>query len=292
MRSFQYFLLILVSAVAAWPQPSPSSVGNKLTWKTCNNGAEFSLSMPDGTTGFSDETQHDSLGIVVTKRVFVSRAVEGAIFSVDIYSGDVKELRTNITNQISRDSRGPFQLAGEQKLPAMSIRTYRRQSGNVASIIQTVLLKKILYLVSAHFLADRDAAVQHFFSSMQIASDGKSYFPNASGSAATPRTDLAPEIREPPALHPGDSDYSQNGVGVSVLYNPAPRFGVRKDGRVKLKVVFSDSGRIGTVEYVSGDRDLAPGAIAAAKRIIFVPKEKNGRFITTTKQLEYSMRFN
>ena len=59
-------------------------------------------------------------------------------------------------------------------------------------------------------------------------------------------------------------------------------------GKVVLRVVFSANGGIGSVSVVSGLADgLTEQAIAAARRILFVPARKNGVSYSVVKAVEY-----
>src|SRR5712692_6838731 len=98
----------------------------------------------------------------------------------------------------------------------------------------------------------------------------------------------------------GGTDYSRifSGKDVTskarILEKPEPQYteSARKNqitGTVVLRAVFSSSGSVTNIHAVSGLPDgLTERAIAAARRIRFIPAIKDGRFVSMWIQLEYN----
>jgi TonB family protein len=84
-----------------------------------------------------------------------------------------------------------------------------------------------------------------------------------------------------------------NAEPFRIISKPRPAYTdqARRDnvqGRVTLRVVFLASGGIGSVTVVNALKDgLTEQAIAAAKRIVFLPKKVNGIPVSTTTTFEY-----
>lgn len=78
--------------------------------------------------------------------------------------------------------------------------------------------------------------------------------------------------------------FSQNGIEKQVDENV--------DCRIKLKVEFLASGKIGDLALISstcGDKSLEQQAFEAAKKMKFEPQLKNGKKVTVTKSVEYTL---
>jgi TonB family protein len=81
---------------------------------------------------------------------------------------------------------------------------------------------------------------------------------------------------------------------LNILFKPRPRYtetarqnGI--EGTVTLRILFLDSGQIGTVTPVSAlPYGLTEQAIAAAKQMRFEPQIKNGRAFTVIKLVQFS----
>jgi TonB family protein len=60
-------------------------------------------------------------------------------------------------------------------------------------------------------------------------------------------------------------------------------------GKVVVRAVLSASGKVTNIEVTKAlSRGLTEKAIEAARRIIFIPAIKDGRFVSQTIQVEYN----
>lgn len=81
---------------------------------------------------------------------------------------------------------------------------------------------------------------------------------------------------------------------VKIVLQPRPPYteDARKQqvtGMVKLRVVFTAAGRIGGVTVIEGlEHGLTEQAVSAAKRIIFIPANKQGILVTSSKVVQYN----
>lgn len=82
---------------------------------------------------------------------------------------------------------------------------------------------------------------------------------------------------------------------VKILYKPKAAYPSQDGGTicftgvVRLRVTFLDSGEIGEISVVSGlPSGATENAVAAAKKIKFMPAKKDGKNIMSTKVLEFS----
>ncbi len=78
-----------------------------------------------------------------------------------------------------------------------------------------------------------------------------------------------------------------------VILKPAPSYteaARRKQlrGSVILRAVLPASGKVTNIEAVSGLPDFIRSSIEVAGKICFIPAMKDGHFVSTTVQLQYS----
>lgn len=84
------------------------------------------------------------------------------------------------------------------------------------------------------------------------------------------------------------------GEPLMIILKPGPRYTdqarqTQTQGTVRVKVAFLASGGIGTIEIVSAlPYGLTEQAIAAARKIVFIPAKKNKVNYSVTKTVEYS----
>jgi len=87
---------------------------------------------------------------------------------------------------------------------------------------------------------------------------------------------------------------SGESKGVAVILKPRPNYtdAARQNkvqGRVILRVIFLANGGIGNIDIVSGLKDgLTEEAVKAAKKIAFIPAQRNGTRYSVTKAVEYT----
>lgn len=104
-----------------------------------------------------------------------------------------------------------------------------------------------------------------------------------------------PRAADAPARNP-DGPFRQNEVGrkAVVVYKPPPGFTeeARRNnvtGVVRLRVVFGSNGKVTNISVVKGLPDgLTEKAIAAARRMLFLPAAKDGRDVSQYAVLEYN----
>lgn len=289
MKFVVQFLLTLGIALQVVAQSSSPASGKKLDWKTVRNGAEFSVSMPEGSIGATDDTDASYNNFDIKKRVFVSRNLGHTFLSVDMYTGRVKGLRNDFASRITRKDGLKFVRGEEREIDGVSIQSFEKTMGLRKSIIQLLLSKKALYIVSAHSVGEKDDLVQHFVRSVQMSSGANAVFPNRGADQGSGLATLAPTIYDESNTEIKTADADTKPSSLAILFLFQPRFQTENgSGTVTVKARFAATGRIENAEFVSGERSLLAGAVDAVQRIIFIPAEKDGRFVSTTKQMQYS----
>jgi len=172
---------------------------------------------------------------------------------------------------------------GGSKGMQYSVRKYDfRKSFSVPGIVRLYETKNRVLAAVAIGKDETDSSVKKFLDSLEISDkpNGKDI-----GDGAT-YSDSAVSGDEP-------AQTSQLSRRVLIMIKPEPQYtdDARRrklSGSVILKAVLAASGRVNNIQVVSGIPDLAQSAIEAAHKIYFIPAVKDGRFISTTVQLEYS----
>ena len=112
----------------------------------------------------------------------------------------------------------------------------------------------------------------------------KFVLPKVSGTGKKIETEISP---------PATPKTSDGTAPLKIISKPLPEYtALARDnnisGIVQLKIVFKSDGSIGDIGVVSGLPDgLTEKAIAAARKIAFVPASENGKPISVTKTVEF-----
>lgn len=159
----------------------------------------------------------------------------------------------------------------------------------VGGVLQVFATRKHFYRVQAFGATEADPRVQHFFSSLTF---GKS--PDGIEVTDGPGTPFEPvdgSVQIPPdSVSPGN--HIDRKVLLLMKTEPSYTEEARQHqitGTVVLKAVFSANGSVVNIQVKSGlPNGLTEQAIEAAKRIKFMPAEKDGKFVSVWLQLEYN----
>ena len=285
-----FALVAFIATASAQTKPNEQTV----KWQTYASKSEFSVAMPAGTTGFSEDKDYfmGKSRSVVKKRVFLYRSINGAVLLNEMIEGDVKGVRDELISQLGRTKPG-FELAKSQTLDGISMDLYTRKKDRLSSMQQFVLFKNRLYVLQAHSIDENNPIVANFFRSLAINIGNKTSMPNVSPTddlkAALNPSDVVENaldaITDPPVSKP-DRD-------AMVLYKPRPQYSadVRRagiTGEIVLNVLLSAKGKVEKVEFKSGQIAFREGATAAASNVLFIPAEKDGHPVSVWKMFSYS----
>ncbi len=155
-----------------------------------------------------------------------------------------------------------------------------------------------VYIVEAVGGDESNSQIQCFLTSftlgaqginMQSASGGKSSESKPTASSSSPVGEGAM------AEKGGGQVFSSKEVERRVILVSRPEPGYTEEARkknvtgvVKLKAIFTSSGKVSNIEVTEGlPRGLTERAVAAARSIKFIPAIKNGYFVSQYAQLEY-----
>ncbi len=260
-------------------------------WEAMNGkNNEFVLSVPAGYMTAGDNDYYlgkPGFGAHVTKQLIIARYINGSVLLMEYYEGDSKEVQ-----KILQD-REKLTLNTEETINGFQVKSFSAKSENAFNRVQHFLIKNRLYVVKAISLSENNQIVKAFFESIRLVNQNNAASPNApSGTAVS-----LPKLTEQEAIRLDDSKaISSNEADrkVLILKSARPKFtsDMRKGlgaGRLKLKVLFSSSGKVTNVEVLeSPSKLLDKEAIETAKNIVFIPAEKDGKLVSVYKIIEHS----
>jgi len=281
-------LMLLLVAIDALAQsggmaPPPSA------WQRYRvKNEEFSIAMP--TMPAMTTMRQPAYGLLrksLTQR-YLGVYADGVVYT--IYSDDdnpQKSLQASLGRN-NMPAQG-WEPSTEQILNLDGVTGKQFTSSHpLGGVIQIYATKKHFYRIQAFGATVADPRVQHFFSSLSFARNNDGI--EVSDGPGTPF-----EPVDQPVDIPADSVYSGKQVDrkLVLLQKPEPSYTeqARQEqitGMVVLTSVFSANGSVVNIEVKSGlMHGLTDKAIQAAKRIKFIPAEKDGKFVATRMTLEY-----
>lgn len=276
-------------------QPASTIASDSVKWQTLNSKDEFSVAMPEGSKGFTEDNEY-SVGQArhrVTKRIFAYRNINGTALISEMFEGDVRGVKDELVSRLNQ-GRSPYELSKNQDLDGVSIGLYSRRQDRLFSVQQFILFKKRLYVIQAHATDQNNSILHQYLRSLGIVAGGKSVMPNLSPGDDVKIAAKPPDIAVSP-LTASDAE-PLNGKpdrDVIFLHRPRPRStsdarAARATGEVQLRVLFSASGKIAKIEVESGPPILRDSAILATEQILFIPAEKDGKAVSVWKKVSYS----
>ena len=204
----------------------------------------------------------------------------------------VKMFETGSARELFRTYGDLFNLAKENvsdvKVYGLDGKLYREKKAE-ALFYRTLWIatKSRMYVIEVAGRDEDDPNIGRFFSSLNFPkfNTGINSGDTIANAGASNKPEVkAPEIDDGPPL--SESEVTHPAV---ILYNPPPSFEHQgKNTEIKLQVLMSYSGKITDVKVVA----RVPGAaneqaVAAAKFLIFLPAEKNGRLVSQYRVIVY-----
>ncbi|HWN09334.1 MAG TPA: energy transducer TonB [Pyrinomonadaceae bacterium] len=278
----------------------PNAVGRQLTSQTSSRRErtpewerytvrerDFSVLLPSAP-GMSvyDERKESLTGL--RRRHLIGVYSNGVVYAIYVFE------RRHALNAFIDEFKNEYGQSGEfqRKLKVSSSEgvEYRFQNDAMSGVTQYFITKRNLYVFKAHSssLVDSAAEVTRFFESIELE-------PTEGGIAIVEGAGL--QSSRPPASAQGeDIAYSAKDVTrkAVVVVKPEPAYteDARKQqitGTVIVRCVFAASGAVTKLVIVSGlSSGLTEKALQAARQIRFIPAIKDGRFVSTHLQLEYT----
>ncbi|HEU4434565.1 MAG TPA: energy transducer TonB [Pyrinomonadaceae bacterium] len=280
---------LVFAATAAVAQTDANTVAQTKqaelsAWKRYTvNGERFSVSLP---TVPAMTTQSMVIWELRKSRRYRELGVyaDGGVYCVSVYENVTRQsLGDFIVEQSSR--RNYWDLSTEQTVTVGDVAGKQYSSADTAQrrTAQFFATEGRLYMFSAHGNQADDQAVKQFFSSIVFGKKAEGIEVN-DGEGKPFSSPTCEEVAQG----------KQVGTKVRLVMKPEPRYteSARQRqvvGTVILKAVFSCNG---SVEQIRAVKELPEGlteqAIAAARKIKYIPAVKDGKFASMWMQLEYN----
>jgi len=272
------FLLCMLFLVTPVVTGQPAS---QPAWRTYTvRGEEFSVDLP--------ATPLMKSSVILRPRKQTARhlktLLDGVIYSIDVFENP--EPRQSLDDFITeQNAMSDFELTPERELVASGFRgkEYVFRDKRRFLTVQFFTTEQRLYRFAATGTDAANDAVKQFFSSIRLVEP-------------TNATEVAAGLEMPLVLDTRERIYTGKEVTTKarLLSKPEPMYtdeAHRKHtgGTVILRVVFSKTGEVNSINVVAGLPDgLTQRAIDAAGRIKFVPATKDGNPVSMWMQLEYN----
>ena len=281
-------LLLVVSGVVAQSESKP------LSWKRYTvKQEEFSVMLP----------VHPAMS---TRKPLVMRlGKERQLRTLGAYKDGLAFTVISVENASPRESLDEFieqeifthsgwDRSSEKEITLNRFKGRQYLSPNkVPGTMQVFATRNHIYRFNAFGATLEDERVKRFFSSIVLGGPaqgiavidgyGAPYEPDAATVSDAPEKALTVrEVDTRPFI----------AMRPEPAYTPDARSN-QVEGVVLLKAVFAADGRVTNVQPIAGlPHGLQEKAIEAAKKIKFIPAQKDGRFVSTWMQLEYHFNLN
>lgn len=295
-KSIKFFLLIVILFAPVnylYPQNTidKAKKGKIVKWESLSGkDNEFIFYLPQGFETVVDGDFY--LGKNATKRVdkklVVARYINGVVLMTEYYEGDAKDLKDTL------QEREKFTAGKSAQVNGFEFSEFSGRDEKYYYKTQYFRIKNRLYVIKTISKSEDDKIVKEFFSAVKLVGEGKAISPNVPKEITEIALSNIVESENvaadgEPAIDSKDADRK-----VLLLVLPRPKFprngaGARTGGQVKLKVLFSASGKITNVEVLeSPSRETAAAAVEAMNKVKFIPAEKNGRLVSVYQTQGYN----
>lgn len=286
------FLIVLIIWQVGSIYAQSALQGKPIKWEgVSGKNNEFIFYMPEGYITAARNEYYlgkASVGARVEKEIIVARQINGVVLISEYYQGKGKDIYKSLKERekssLEKDEViNNFQVA---RFFAKTEKGYRKTHYYVS--------EKGVYLLKAFAKSEDDRIMKSFFESVRLINQNGAVAPNAPTNAKT--TSLI-KLIEQEAVRLEDSaaiDSKEADRPVIILYSQPPRFSFEarrgiSNARVKLKVLYSSSGKVSNVEVLEiTSKLLEKEAVESAKKAVFIPAEKDGKLVSAYQTMEFS----
>ncbi len=297
MKKFiQSIFLILISVCFLFAQTSvDTSKSNKLIkWEPLNGkDNELIVYMPQGFEAIPDNGYYylgpKGSGKIESK-LLIYRYINGVILFLDYYIGDVKQIQKSL----EKEEKSAPEKIGE--INGFDFKQFTETGDEHYKKKQYYQIKDRLYILTAVAKSEDNEIIKDFFKSVLLVNDSKAVSPNIPKDI---KNITLSGIEEKEMLKFDDAqviDDKEADRPVIMLYLPRPKFSTDiirglSNGEVKIKALFSSSGKVTKVEVLSSpSKKLSEAAVEAIKKAKFLPAEKDGKLISVYVTKQYGFK--
>jgi len=251
---------------------------------------EFVVFLPEGyiTTADSEYYLGKQPAPRVEKHLKAARYLNGVVLIMEYYEGKGKEIYKILKE------REKATFVKEEEVNGFQIGHFSTKTEKGIRKTHIYFNDKSVYFVRGYAKSEDDSILKGFFESVRLINQKNVVAPNVPADA---KSTLVPRIieRETPrlddslAIEPKEADRP-----LIILKAERPRFSSEacrgiNNLRVKLRVLYSSSGSVANVEVLQVTSKLIEKeAVEAAKKVVFIPAEKDGKLVSVFQTVEYS----
>jgi TonB family protein len=246
---------------------------------------EFSVLMPGSASVYVGSTYlrpgpYDTNWVSMPVRIY-NVISDKTLFVIQSYeSPNLKSLRDTLFNSDDKF----FKFEQDVKSNGFKGKRFVRSKTNIFGAGEYFLTKHHLYVIEAVRRDSDSPLIDQFLTSFNLESNNESpvealVSQSEFSMSQNPVYEInnQPEIRKAVILWKPEADFTPESSAAREL------------GTVKLSIVLSSNGRVSGIEVLSSLRfGVTEQAIEAAKRVIFLPAEREGRFISQRVVIEYT----
>lgn len=295
MKISLFAAIFACQILIVFAQGTTTTTGKIVKWEAINGkDNEFILFLPEG---YQSTVERDfnirvagvpGRGELVSKKLTVARYINGVVLMMQYYEGDAQEVQKILVHTES------LKFQKEEEINGFQVKHFTGELGNRPSQVQHFLFKNRLYVLTAISNSENNRIVKIFFESVRLVNQNNTAAPNVPAGAAS--TNLARIVEREPvrigdagAIPSGDADRQPIILRTGRPYFTFDTRRGMSQGRLKMRVLFSSSGKVTKVEILeSSSKLLERHAIEGAKDTVFIPAEKDGKLVSVYRVLEHS----
>lgn len=252
---------------------------------------EFVIFMPAGyittAVGESYMERSPTKANLIKRRINAARYVNGVILLMEYYDGSGKDIYKHL------QKKEKLTLEKEEEVNSFQVRHFSAKSEKGYRKTIYYFNKESLYSIKVIAKSENEEIIKGFFESVRLVNQNITVAPNAPPDA---KSTSLPNLIEQETSRLDDSlailstEADREPI---ILQSTNPNFSseMRRgitNVRVKLKVLLSSSGKVTNVEALEiNPIFLKEEAVQAAKKIIFIPAEKDGKLVSVYQTVEY-----
>lgn len=230
-------------------------------------------------------------GVKVSHALIAAAYHDGAVFVARVF--ELPELKELSADRLSgnclrladlRAHKGLSKEGRDLERQGFRGKEYLKQGDGYAHTVQCFATKRRFYVVEAAARNKDGPVIKRFLSSLSLGGEAAPAGPPDDAGLASPavETDASKAY--------GEKEVARAAV---VVNRPHPRYPgtaavARIGGEVRLRVLFLASGEVGEIEVLKGRAaGLTESAVEAARKIKFIPAEKDGRLVSQYAEVVY-----
>ena len=310
MKNYKYIFASLICVILFFSLPISAQENQPDEWiRAQSDNGEFSVEFPAGYDFYADKdgfsVSSGSRSYFLTEMRVLNAYHEKTLLSVEAYKTDSpKDVAGIFAEGDERNGKETEIKIGKSKFKQVLI---KRE--NLYAVRRFYTSENHIYILTAASRTEETPALKRFLESLRFKTAKMEIEP-----AQAPEANVKPVLfsalrisqlvidqNPEPLKKSGDAkmpspkaEDNKDSLPLSVIVKPIPYYteaarSAGESGTVRVRLTFSKNGSITNIGFLSLLKEgLARQAAFAAIRLKFLPAEKNGKAVTSTKLVEYN----